>query len=202
MRDDTQLMPLAHGPAYVFSRHASHRGKVTLADLMVQQNPAAADVLADVIHEIEQCASQASFDTEKCRRGYGIVSVSQPPGQGSQQILRKLRMPLDLLLELGSADEQERAFRNGDHRRGARSAINHRKFANDSIGPEQRDRALLPVKGCDDDFGQPCLYLVTAIAGIAGAKQGFALTQVALSRTVEELRKHGFGSLRQYIKKH
>ena len=96
MRDDTQLLPLAHGPAYVFSRHASHRGKVTLADLVVQQDLAAAVFLADVLHEVEQRASHASFDTEKCRRGDGVVSISQPPGQGSQQIPRKFRLLLEL----------------------------------------------------------------------------------------------------------
>src|SRR4051794_8127166 len=68
-RNDISLAPVAHGPAYVLSRHASHRGKIALADLVVQLDMAAAVVLAHVLGEVKERASQSSFDTEECRGG-------------------------------------------------------------------------------------------------------------------------------------
>jgi hypothetical protein len=135
-----------------FSRHAGHRCKVTLTDLEAQLDPALAIPFANVLGDTEQCPSQSLFDTKKCRRGQSVIGLSKPARERLHQIACKLRMGLKVRLKLGPAEKRYRTVRDGDHGGGARSTIDHRKFADDGVGPQQRDNALLSLLRRNDDF--------------------------------------------------
>src|SRR6516165_4057299 len=105
-RDNTPLAPLAHGPAYVLSRHACHRSEVALTDLESQLDPAATLVFADVLRQVEQCPGQSSLDTEKCRRSQGVIGLSKPASEGPYEVARKLGVGVNARLKFASAEKQ------------------------------------------------------------------------------------------------
>ena len=101
------LHPIFHDSAHIFGRDPCRRRKVVPLDLMMNENPPGAAVLAEKFRQIKQRSCQAGFDGQKADGGESLVGFPQARGQHGYEVAADFGMLAHALLELLPANETQ-----------------------------------------------------------------------------------------------
>ena len=97
------------------------------------------------------------------------------------------------VLELGAADEQQLCVAHAHNRGRARQAVEHRQFANNRAGSENREDTFVAVSGMHGDLEEAFLDAIAAVAGIAGEKQRLIGGEFHMRRARKQLLRQLLG---------
>ena len=136
--------------------------------LLPDQDAPAADVVAERLGEAEQRARDAPLDREEARGGERAVGVPQAARQQDHQVLEHVGVRPAERLEHSAADETQFRITQRRDRGRARRPVDHRQFADDGTGPQDRKDALGAGRRDHADLEQAILDPIAAVARVAG----------------------------------